>query len=173
MDIDIREIRDYYDSEIRDYDYNELVRLGVSHDNAEFMVSIGVPEEYNDFMFYGSDTFQKTLIEGVQYIKIGHFTSFGMRNSYGLYFKESSSEFFTTSSLHEPHLYMINKDLGTFFLFHLIKNELVMKMKQENEYSTQKYAHELQKMFDQIDPVAMKDVEGFWSHFIEDYETDL
>ncbi|WP_375199397.1 hypothetical protein [Bacillus sp. RS11] len=46
-------------------------------------------------------------------------------------------------------------------------------MKQENEYSTQKYAHELHKMFDQIDPVAMKDVEGFWSHLIEDYETDL
>ncbi|MEK4988592.1 hypothetical protein NYE46_16500 [Listeria sp. FSL L8-0308] len=59
MDIDISEIRDYYESEIRDYDYNELVRLGVSHDNAEFMVSIGVPEEYNDFIFYGLDTFQK------------------------------------------------------------------------------------------------------------------
>lgn len=58
-------------------------------------------------------------------------------------------------------------------MFHLIKNELAMKMKQGNEYSTQKYAHELQKMFDQIDPVAMKDVEGFWSHFIEDYETGL
>lgn len=74
-----------------------------------------------------------------------------MRNSCGLYFKESSSELFTTSPLHEPHLYMINKDLKTFFCSILIKNELAMKMKQQNEYSTQKYTHELQKMFDQID----------------------
>lgn len=46
MDFDIREICDYYDSELRDYDYDELIRLGIRHDDADFMVSIGVPEEY-------------------------------------------------------------------------------------------------------------------------------
>lgn len=48
-----------------------------------------------------------------------------------------------------------------------------MKMKQEGEYSSQKYARELRNLYEQLDPVAMKDVEGYWSHLIEDYETGL
>ncbi|MCY9529470.1 hypothetical protein M5X04_09005 [Paenibacillus alvei] len=68
MDFDIREICDYYDSELLDYDYDDLIRLGISHDNADFMVSIGVPEEYDDIVFYGEDTIHKTLIEGITYI---------------------------------------------------------------------------------------------------------
>ncbi|MBW5470855.1 hypothetical protein GPJ61_23860 [Brevibacillus formosus] len=173
MDFDIREIRDYYDSELRDYDYDELVRIGISHDNADFMVSIGVPEEYDDFVFYGKDTIQKTLIEGIKFIKIGHYACHGILNPNGLYLKEGSDGLFTTSSLHDPPIYLLNKNLRTFFLFHLIKNELAMKMRQEDEYSTQKYARELRRLYDQIDPIPMKDVEGYWSHLIEDYETGL
>ncbi|WP_261375912.1 hypothetical protein [Brevibacillus brevis] len=48
MDFDIREIRDFYDPELQAYDYHELVTLGISHDNADFMVSIGVPEEFDN-----------------------------------------------------------------------------------------------------------------------------
>ena len=173
MDFDIRDIRDYYDSEVQDYDYKELISLGISHDNADFMVSIGVPKEYNDFVFYGTDTLQKTIMEGVQCITIGHYASFGMRNSYGLYLKEGSDGLFTTSSLHEPQLYMLNKNLRTFFMFHFIKNEVAMKMRQQGEYTSNKYACELRRLFEQIDPLPMKDVESFWSHLVEDYETGL
>ncbi|MGG4095001.1 SUKH-4 family immunity protein [Paenibacillus lautus] len=173
MDFDIREIREYYESEVRDYDYDELLSLGISHDNAQFMVGIGVPEEFNDFVFYGTDTFKKTFIEDIQFINIGHYACFGMRNPDGLYLKEGSDELFTTSSFHRPQIYLLNKNLKTFFLFHLIRNELAMKMRQEGEYSSQKYARELRKLYEQLDPVAMKDVEGYWSHLIEDYETGL
>lgn len=173
MDFDIHDIRDYYDSALRDYDYDELVGLGISQENADFMVSIGVPEEYDDFIFYGTDTIQKSVIDGTKFIKIGHYACYGILSSKGLYLIEGSDELFTTSSLHVPSIYMLNKNLRTFFLFHLIRNELAMKMRQDGEYTTQKYARELRKLYDQIDPIAMKDVEGYWSHLIEDYETGL
>lgn len=169
MDFDIREIREYYDSELRDYDYDDLIRLGISHDNADFMVSIGVPEEYDDIVFYGKDTIHKTLIEGITYIKIGHFGYI----PHGLYVKEGCDGFFSTSSLHAPPIYLLNKNLRTFFLFHLIKNELHMKMEQEGEYSTQKYARELRRLYEQIDPISMQDVEGYWSILVEEYETGI
>lgn len=169
MDFDIREIREYYDSELREYDFNELVSLGISHDNADFMVGIGVPEEFDVFVFYGTDNFQKLSIEGVQFIKIGHYTSYG----YGLYVKEGSDELFTSSFFHEPQIYMLNQNLKTFFLFHLIRQEVLTRMKQQGEYTSYKYASELCKVYGKIDPVAMKDAEGYWSHLVEDYETGL
>lgn len=173
MDFDIREICDYYDSELRDYDYDELIRLGISHDDADFMVSIGVPEEYDDFVFYGRDTLKKTLIEGVEFINIGHFSCYGILDPNALYLKEGSDGLFINSPHHKPPIYMLNKNLRTFFLFELIRNELAMKMKKESEYSTQKYARELRRLYDQIDPRSMKDVEGYWSTLVEEYETGI
>lgn len=169
MDFDIEEIRDYYDAELQAYDYIEIVSLGISHNNADFMISIGVPAELDDFVFYKADHFQKLLIDGVRYIQIGHF-SFSKN---GLYVKEGSDEFFSTSSIHEPGIYMLNKSLETFFLFHLIKNEVATKMRQQGEYTSYKYACELRRLFEQIDPAPMKDAESYWSHLVEDYETGL
>ncbi|MWC30012.1 SUKH-4 family immunity protein [Paenibacillus sp. MMS18-CY102] len=173
MDFDIREIRDYYDSNLRDYDYDELVKIGVSYENADFMVSIGVPEVYDDFVFYGMDTIQKTIIEDTEFIIIGHYACHGILSPKGLFLKEGSDKLFTISSVHYPSIYMLNKNLRTFFLFDLIRSELAMKMRREGEYSSQKYAQELRKFFEQHDPEAMNYVEGYWSHFIEDYETGL
>lgn len=99
MDFDIEEIRDYYDAELQAYDYIEIVSLGISHNNADFMISIGVPAE--------------------------------------------------------------------------IKNEVAMKMRQQGEYTSYKYACELRRLFEQIDPAPMKDAESYWSHLVEDYETGL
>lgn len=48
-----------------------------------------------------------------------------------------------------------------------------MTMKRQGQYTFYKYAGELRKMYEQIDPVAMRDVEGYWSHLVEDYETGL
>ncbi len=45
-----------------------------------------------------------------------------------------------------------------------------MRMKQQGEYTSYKYASELRKVYEEIDPEEMKDVEGYWSHLIEDYE---
>lgn len=173
LDFDIYEIREYYDSELRDYDYFELVRLGISHDDADFMVSIGVPEDYDDFVFYGMDTFKKTSIEGVEFINIGHYSCYGILDLNALYLKEGSEGLFINSSHHKPPIYMLNKNLRTFFLFELIRNELAMKMKQEGEYDGQEYARELRKLYERIDPVAMRDLDGYWSHLVEDYETGL
>ncbi|ALA43345.1 MULTISPECIES: hypothetical protein [Paenibacillus] len=169
MDYDIREIREYYDSEIRDYDFNELVGLGVSRENADFMIDIGVPEEFDDFVFYELNDFKKLLIGEVQFIKIGHYASYG----YGLYLKEGEGGLFTSSSFHHPFVYMLNKNLRTFFLFQLIRQELSSEMRQREIYTSYKYAIELRKLYEQIDPAALKDVEGYWSHLIEDYETGL
>ncbi|WBF54518.1 hypothetical protein HXV90_00890 [Lysinibacillus sp. JK80] len=169
MDFDIREIREYYDSETRDYDFNELVNFGVSVENAEFMIDIGVPKEFGDFEFYEFSNFQKVVIEKVQFIKVGHCTSY----EYGLYLKEGSDELFTSSSLLHPLIYTLNQNLRTFFLFHLIRQEISTEMKKEGVYTSYNYAIELRKVYEQIDPIAMKEVEGYWSHMIEDYETGL
>lgn len=169
MDFDIREIREYYDSEIRSYDFNKLVNFGVSNDNADFMVGIGIPAELGEFEFYRFNEFCKIGIEEVQFIKIGHHASY----KYGLYLKEGSEELYTSSSLHSPLMYILNQNLKTFFLFHLIRQELSVKMKKEGIYTSYDYAIELRKMYEQVDPIAMKEVEGYWSHLIEDYETGL
>ncbi|APB70176.1 cell division regulator GpsB [Paenibacillus polymyxa] len=169
MDYDIREIREYYDSEIRDYDFNELVSLGLSHENADFMTAIGVPEEFDDFVFYELNDLKKLLVAEVQFIKIGHYAS----NGYGLYLKEGEDGFFTSSSFHHPSVYMLNKNLRTFFLFQLIRQEVSSEMRQRNIYTSYKYAIELRKLYEQIDPASLEDVEGYWSHLIQDYETGL
>lgn len=173
MEFDIYEIRAYYDSELRAYDYNELVKLGISADDADFMTSIGVPEKYDDFVFYGMERFEKIVIEGVPYIKIGHYSCYGMLDPDAFYLQEGSEGLFIHSSHHNPPIYKLNKQLRTFFWFELIKNELAIKMKQAGDYNDQKYARELRKSFQQMDPETMKDLEGYWSHFIEDYETGL
>lgn len=169
MHLDIRDIRGYYDIEnSRDYDYDDLVHLGISPDNADVMTRISVPGQLGDFIFYEKDRFQKTPIEGVVYIQIGHY-GYG---EYGLYVKESGDEVCAGSVFHQPSIYTLNKNLRTFFLFHLIRNELLMT-KRQGQYTSYKYAGELRKMYEQIDPVAMRDVEGYWSHLVEDYETGL
>ncbi|MEN1988861.1 hypothetical protein [Paenibacillus hubeiensis] len=173
MHYDIREILQYYDSDLRVYDYDQLIEIGVSRNNAEFMVSVGVPEDYDDFVFYGTDAIQKMLIDGTVFIKIGHYACYGILGSNGLYIKEGEDELFTSSSYRKPQIYMLNKNLKTFFWFHLIKNELAMEMKREGGYTTQKYAQELHRLYEQLDPLAMKDAEGYWSHLIEDYATGL
>lgn len=169
MDFDIREIREYYDSEMLDFNFTELVNFGISIENADFMIDIGVPEELGDFEFYEFNDFQKIVIGEIRFIKIGQNASSG----YGLFLKEGSDELFTSSSFHHPLIYMLNQNLRTFFLFYLIRQELSVKMKKEGVYSSYNYASELRKVYEQIDPVAMKEVEGYWSHLIEDYETGL
>lgn len=169
MNFDIREIREYYDSETRNYDFNGLVNLGISIENADFMIDIGVPEELGDFEFYDYNGFQKVVIEEGQFIKIGQ----NISNEYGLYLKEGSDELFTSSSFHHPSIYMLNQNLRTFFLFHLIRQEISAKMKKEGIYTSYNYSIELRKVYDQIDPLAMNEGEGYWAHLIEDYETGL
>lgn len=165
----IHEIRDYYDSNLHNYDLNGLVSIGVSPENADFMTDIGVPEKFDEFIFYGLNDFQTMLIEDVPLIKIGHYTSY----RYGLYFKVGCDELFTSSPCHKPLIYRLNKDLKTFFLFHLIRHEISAKMRKEGVYTTYRYALELRKLYTELDPIAMRDVEGYWSHLIEDYETGL
>lgn len=58
-------------------------------------------------------------------------------------------------------------------MFQLIRQELSSEMRQREIYTSYKYAIELRKLYEQIDPAALKDVEGYWSHLIEDYETGL
>lgn len=45
-------------------------------------------------------------------------------------------------SLHHPLIYTLNKNLRTFFLFHLIKQEKSMEMKKEGVYTSYNYAIE-------------------------------
>ncbi|WP_340015068.1 SUKH-4 family immunity protein [Paenibacillus sp. FSL K6-1318] len=173
MNFDIVEIKDYYDTEIIHYDFTNLKDRGISEENAHFLIDIGVPEQYDDFFFYTSEAFQLKFIEEEEYIQIGQFASYGMRDSYGLYLKQGSDMFFTTSSLDKSNVYILNKNLGTFFLFHLIRNELATKMRLEGTYTSDEYARALRGYFEKIDPIAMNNVEAYWSHMLEDYETGL
>lgn len=173
MDFNILEIRDYYDSEIINYDYDKLTKRGVSEENARFLIDVGVPAEYYDFVFYEVEAFHVKGIEDEEYIQIGHFASYGMRDSYGLYLKQGSDTLFTTSPLDKSEVYILNKNLRTFFLFRLIRNELAAKMRLEGVYTSDKYASKLRDYFENVDPISMKNVEGYWSHFLEDYETGL
>ncbi|WP_260985279.1 SUKH-4 family immunity protein [Paenibacillus xylanexedens] len=169
MDFDIRQIRDYYDTQLHEYDYKQLLSLGVSRHNAEFMIEIGIPAQFDIFVFYDLVHFQKCTIDGESFIQIGHYSF----SQYGLYLKEGSNELYASSFFHEPHVYKLNQDMKTFFLFHLVRNEVAMQMRQEGQYTTYNYADELREMFKELDPIAMNDVEGYWSHLIEDYETGL
>ncbi|WP_311079287.1 hypothetical protein [Paenibacillus polymyxa] len=36
--------------------------LGLSHENADFMTAIGVPEEFDDFLFYELNDLKKLLV---------------------------------------------------------------------------------------------------------------
>ncbi|GJM71834.1 hypothetical protein HMSSN036_40500 [Paenibacillus macerans] len=58
------------------------------------------------------DRFQKTFIEGVAYIQIGHY-GYG---EYGLYVKEGGDEVCVDSVFHQPSIYTLNKNFRTFFL---------------------------------------------------------
>lgn len=169
MDFDIREIREYYDSKLHHYNYDGLVNLGVSHENATFMIDLGVPEEYVDFVFYDFNNLEIVFIEDIQFIKIGYQLS----NEYGLFLKEGNDEVFTSSSLHQPSMYILNRNLRTFFLFQLVRYEVAAKMRKDGIYTSYNYAIKLRKEYERIDPLAMKDNEGYWSHLIEDYETGL
>ncbi|MNW05201.1 hypothetical protein D3C71_2014120 [compost metagenome] len=96
-----------------------------------------------------------------------------MRDAYGLYFKPESDILYMNSSLAKSAVYALNKNIETFFLFHFIRSELSTKMRSEGTYTKAHYASELRRYFEQIDPVAMQNVEGYWSHLLEDYETGL
>lgn len=173
MNFDILEIKDYYDSEIIDYDQVKLINWGISEENTNFFMKIGVPEQYDDFVFYKVESFRLKVFADEEYIQIGHFASYGMREPYGLYLKRDSDMLFITSTLDNSKLYILNKNLETFFLFHLIRSEIATALRIEGAYTSDRYASELRGYFEQIDPIAMKNVEGYWSHLLEDYETGL
>ncbi|WP_336763238.1 hypothetical protein [Paenibacillus sp. USHLN196] len=58
-------------------------------------------------------------------------------------------------------------------MFHLIRSELATKMRLEGTYTSDEYARALRGYFEKIDPIAMKNVEGYWSHLLEDDDTGL
>lgn len=173
MNFNILEIIEHYDTDVLEYDYAKLSLRGISEENVQFLTRIGVPEHYDDFFFYELDQFHDKEIAGERYIQIGHFTSYGMRDACGLYLKPESDILYMNSSLDKSAVYALNKNIETFFLFHLIRSELSTKMRSEGTYTQAHYASELRSYFEQIDPVAMQNVEGYWSHLLEDYKTGL
>ncbi|WP_145414565.1 SUKH-4 family immunity protein [Paenibacillus xylanexedens] len=173
MNNDILKIKEYYDTDVLEYDYAELILRGISEENAQFLTQIGVPEQYDDFFFYRLDQFHDKDVTGEQYIQIGHFASYGMRDACGLYLKPESDILYMNSSLAKSAVYALNKNIETFFLFHLIRSELSTKMRSEGTYTQAHYASELRRCFEQIDPVAMQNVEGYWSHLLEELRNRL
>jgi len=173
MKFDLEEIAAYYDSAPSKYDYYELLEFGISLRNADFIVSIGLPQSLDDFVFYELENMQKEIIKGVKLIRIGHHATYGFLNQQPLYLLEGEDEMFFASCNHPLSIYQLNKDLKTFFLFHLMRYELYSAMKKAEKYNTHTYAYELRQLFIQYDANTMEDTEGYWSHLIEDYETGL
>lgn len=169
MIFNINEIIKYYGEDIWQYKRIELLDLGISRENANFISINGLPKVFSDFNFFELEKFQKTPFENTNIIKIGQL-SFGV---YGLFLKENEDELFTSSYYHESNIYILNKNVETFFLFHLIKNKIAKNRIERNEFNSSEYALELKRVFNENDCVAMEDQEGYWSHLVEDYETEL
>ncbi|MCA1294985.1 hypothetical protein LBW89_18390 [Paenibacillus sp. alder61] len=169
MDFDIKEIIKYYGEDVWQYKLNDLLNVGISRENANFISSSGLPKVFSDFIFFEFEKFEKITFKNTNIIKIGQF-SFG---EHGLFLKENEDELFASSSYHEPEIYIMNKNIETFFLFHLIKNKIAINMIERNKFNSFDYALELKKVYNENDYVAMEDQEGYWSHLVEDYETGL
>ncbi|ANF97576.1 hypothetical protein [Paenibacillus bovis] len=169
MNFDIKEISNYYGEDKWQYKLNDLLNIGISNENANFISEKGLPKVFSDFTFYKFDNFEKISLKDAHIIKIGEFSF----SKSGLFLKQDEDELFSTSSYHGSNIYILNKNLETFFLFHLIKDKIAQNMIKKNKFDSYKYAIELKNKYNENDYMAMEDQEGYWSHLVEDYETGL
>lgn len=165
MEYRMEDIRKYY-NEFRVYNYDDLIRQGFTESNARFMSEIGVPYNFLGFIFFDTEGFNTHVISDEKYIQIGVFKPHEYTIN-GIYVHLASGKVLKES---EDGIVLLNRDLKTFFLFHLIFYQEAKKynLKQIEECNT--YGAEVRSKFEKIDSEAMENSEGYWSTKVEEYE---
>ncbi|WP_227871771.1 hypothetical protein [Paenibacillus bovis] len=69
----------------------------------------------------------KKIIGGVKFIMVGHHALHGFSDQKPLYLLEEGDGVFTVSSLHNPPIYKLNKNLEIFFCFILYDMNYIQK----------------------------------------------
>jgi len=111
MSFDDEVIISYHGEEVWKYKLNDLYNIGISLENANFISTNGLPKYFSDFTFFNFENFEKILYKSSYIIKIGEF-SFSKN---GLFLKEDEDEIFATSAYHGTNIYILNKNVETFF----------------------------------------------------------
>lgn len=165
MEYKVENIRKYYD-DFRIYPYDDLIKQGFTERDALFMSEIGVPFKFLGFAFFGLEEFKICLFSGEEYIQVGIFRPHSYTNN-GIYVHLGSGKVVKES---EHGIVLLNRDLKTFFLFHLIFFQDAKKYNLKNIEECNTYGAEVRKKFENMDPEAMENHEGYWSTKVEEYE---
>lgn len=165
MEFKVENIKKYYD-DFWVYNYDDLIKQGFTESDALFMSEMGVPHIFQGFIFYDISKFKTCVLFNEKYIQVGIFmphdytsNSIYVHLGNGKVIKEAESD-----------IILLNRDLKTFFLFHLIFFQLAKKYNLKNIEECNTYGEELRAIFEEIDPEAMKNSEGYWSTKVEEYE---
>ncbi|AWB43155.1 hypothetical protein DCC85_02180 [Paenibacillus sp. CAA11] len=165
MEYNIEGIRKYYD-DFRIYPYDKLIEQGFVESDALFMSEIGIPHNFLGFTFFALEEFKSCIFSDEKYIQIGIFRPHDYTDN-KIYVRFGSGKVVKES---ENGIALLNRDLKTFFLFHLIFFQEAKKYNLKNVEDCNTYGTEVRKKFEKIDPEAMENSEGYWSTKVEEYE---
>jgi len=165
MEYNIENVKKYYD-DFRLYNYDNLIKQGFIESDALFMSQIGVPYNFLGFTFFELEEFKTCIFSDEKYIQVGIFRPHDYTSD-RIYVHLGSGKVVKES---ENDIVLLNRDLKTFFLFHLIFFQEAKKynLKEVEECNT--YGEEVRNKFEKIDPEAMENSEGYWSTKVEEYE---
>lgn len=165
MGYNLENIRKYYDDFLI-YHYENLIKQGFTESGAIFMSEIGVPYNFLGFTFFDLGEFKTCVFSDEKYIQVGVFRPHDYTNN-GVYVHLGSGKVVKES---EHGISLLNRDLKTFFLFHLIFFQEARKYNLKEVEQCNTYGAEVRKKFEKIDPESMENSEGYWSTKVEEYE---
>ncbi|URJ44311.1 SUKH-4 family immunity protein [Paenibacillus polymyxa] len=165
MEYNVENIKKYY-NDFRIYDYDGLIKRGIIKSDALFMSEIGVPYNFLGFTFFDLEEFKTYVFSDETYIQVGIFRPHDYTNN-GIYVHLGSGKVVKES---ENGIVLLNRDLKTFFLFHLIFFQEAKKYNLKVVEECNTYGSAVRNKFEKIDPEAMENNEGYWSVKVEEYE---
>ncbi|MGO4527476.1 SUKH-4 family immunity protein [Paenibacillus sp. 2TAF8] len=165
MEYNIEKIKKYYD-DFRLYNYDILIKQGFKDSDAIFMSQIGVPNRFLCFTFFELEEFKTCIISNEIYIQVGIFEPHDYTCD-GIYVHLHSGKVVKES---DKDIVLLNRDLKTFFLFHLILFQEAKNYNLKEVEECNKYGEEVRKKLEKIDPEAMQNSEGYWFTKVEEYE---
>lgn len=165
MEYNVENIKKYY-NDSRIYDYDDLIKRGFLESDALFLNEIGVPYNFLGFTFFDLEEFKTFVFSDEKYIQVGIFRP-NDYTSNGVYVHLGSGKVVKES---ENDIVFLNRDLKTFFLFHLIFFQEAKKYNLKELVECNTYGAEVRIKFEKIDPEAMENSDGYWSTRVEEYE---
>lgn len=148
------------------YNYPALMRQGFTEENAILMSKHGIPHHFLGFEFYDIGDFKTHEVSNETYIQIGIFKPHPY-TSQAIYIYSGNGRVIKEA---EHHLALLNRDLRTFFLFQVIFIQVAKQYNLKSVEECNAYGTEVRAIFEEIDPEAMQNSEGYWSTKVEEYE---